>query len=119
METAGKNANGAYAAVDFIAGFNSPVATHFLTSFYNRFHHQPDVGTGSGWVYDAVNMLAYVYKQQNSSDPKQTIASLKKIHGWEGVLGRFDCDGDGNTVHSVSIGQINDAKLRLVTKVSA
>jgi branched-chain amino acid transport system substrate-binding protein len=119
METAGKNANGAYAAVDFIAGFNSPVATHFLTSFYNRFHHQPDVGTGSGWVYDAVNMLAYVYKQQNSTDPKQTIASLKKIHGWEGVLGRFDCDGDGNTVHSVSIGQINDAKLRLVTKVSA
>ncbi|HTJ26071.1 MAG TPA: ABC transporter substrate-binding protein [Candidatus Limnocylindria bacterium] len=119
METAGKNANGAFAAVDFIAGFNSNVATHFLTAFYQRFHHLPDVGTGSGWVYDAVNMLATVYKKQGSSDPKQTIASLKQIRGWEGVLGRFSCDGEGNMVHSVSIGEISNAKLRLVTQVSA
>ena len=119
LETAGKNANGAYAAVDFIVGMNSNVATHYITSYYKRFHHQPDVGSGSGWVYDAVYMLAYVYRKQRSSDPKQTIASLKALRGWEGVLGRFDCDGEGNMVHSVSIGQIADQKLHLVKKVSA
>ncbi len=95
METAGKNANGAYAAVDFIVGFNSNVATHFITSYYQRFHHQPDVGSGSGWVYDAVYMLASCTRKQKSSDPKQTIASLKALRGWEGVLGRFDCDARG------------------------
>jgi len=119
METAKKNANGAYAAVDFIVGFNSNVATHFLTSFYQRFHHNPDVGSGSGWVFDSVNMLAAVYKKQKSTDPKQTIASLKSLKGFEGVLGRFDADAEGNMVHSVSIGQIEDEKLHLVKKVSA
>jgi branched-chain amino acid transport system substrate-binding protein len=118
METAGKDANGAYAAVDFIVGFNSNTATHFLTSFYRKYHHQPDVGTGSGWVYDSVYMLADTYKKQKSSDPKQTIASLKAIKKWDGVLGTFAADGEGNMVHSVSIGQIADGKLHLVKKVT-
>lgn len=119
LETAGKNADGAYAAVDFIVGFNSNVATHFLTAFYKRFHHQPDVGTGSGWTYDAVNMLADVYRKQKSTDPKHTIDALKKVRNWEGVLGTFSCDGEGNMVHSVSIGQVENGKLHLVKKVSA
>jgi branched-chain amino acid transport system substrate-binding protein len=118
METAGKDANGAYGAVDFIVGFNSNVATHFLTAFYNKYHHLPDVGTGSGWVYDAVYMLADTYKKQKSTDPKQTIASLKGVKGWEGVLGTFNADSEGNMVHSVSIGQIEDSKLHLVKKVN-
>jgi branched-chain amino acid transport system substrate-binding protein len=118
IQTAGKNANGAYAAVDFIVGMNSNIATHFLTSFYNRFHKQPDVGSGSGWVFDAVNLLAYVYKQQRSTDPKQTIASLEKIRNWEGVLGAHTADAEHNMVHTVSIGQINDGNFALVKKVT-
>ncbi|GAC1578027.1 MAG: ABC transporter substrate-binding protein [Candidatus Elarobacter sp.] len=118
METSGKDANGAYAAVDFIVGFNSNIATHFLTSFYRKFHHAPDVGTGSGWTYDAVFMLADMYKRQKSTDGKQTIASLKNLHKWDGVLGTFNADAEGNMVHSVSIGQIQDGKLHLVKKVS-
>lgn len=118
MEVAGKDANGAYGAVDFIVGFNSNVATHFLTAFYNRYHHLPDVGTGSGWVYDAVYMLADIYKKQKSTDPNKTIASLKGVKNWEGVLGNFTCDGEGNMVHSVSIGQIENGKLNLIKKVS-
>ena len=118
IQTAGKNANGAYAAVDFIVGMNSNVATHFLTSFYNRFHKLPDVGSGSGWVFDAVSLLAYVYKQQRSTDPKATIASLAKIRGWEGVLGDHTADAEHNMVHTVSIGQINDGNFALVKKVT-
>jgi branched-chain amino acid transport system substrate-binding protein len=118
METAGKDANGAYAAVDFIVGFNSNVATHFLTAFYRKYHHNPDVGTGSGWVYDSVYMLADTYKKQKSTDPKQTIASLKGIKNWNGVLGTFSADAEGNMVHSVSIGQIEDGKLHLVKRVT-
>jgi branched-chain amino acid transport system substrate-binding protein len=118
IQTAGKNANGAYAAVDFIVGMNSNIATHFLTSFYNRFHKQPDVGSGSGWVFDAVSLLAYVYKQQRSTDPKQTIASLAKIQNWEGVLGAHTADAEHNMVHTVSIGQINDGNFALVKKVT-
>jgi len=94
------------------------VATHFLTAFYKKYHHLPDVGTGSGWVYDAVYMLADIYKKQKSTDPKQTIGSLHNVKNWEGVLGTFTADSEGNMVHSVSIGQIEDGKLHLVKKVS-
>jgi branched-chain amino acid transport system substrate-binding protein len=118
METAGKDAYGTFAAVDFIVGFNSNVATHFLTAFYNKYHHLPDVGTGSGWVYDAVYMLADVYRKQKGTDPKQTIASLKAIKRWDGVLGTFNADGEGNMVHAVSIGMNDGGKLKLVKKVS-
>ena len=93
-------------------------ATHFLTSFYNKYHHLPDVGTGSGWVYDSVYMLADMYKKQNGTDPKQTIASLKAIKKWEGVLGTFSADAEGNMIHSVAIAQNDGGKLRLVKKVS-
>ncbi len=118
MEVAGKDAYGTFAAVDFIVGFNSNVATHFLTSFFRKYHHLPDVGTGSGWVYDAIYMLADIYKKQKGTDPKATIASLKGIKNWNGVLGTFSADAEGNMVHSVSIGQNQDGKLRLVKKVS-
>lgn len=118
MEVAGKDAYGTFAAVDFIVGFNSNVATHFLTSFFRKYHHLPDVGTGSGWVYDSMYMLADVYKKQKGTDPKATIASLKGVKNWNGVLGTFSADAEGNMVHSVSIGQNQDGKLRLVKKVS-
>lgn len=118
MEVAGKDAYGTYAAVDFIVGFNSNVATHFLTAFFRKYHHLPDVGTGSGWVYDSIYMLADTYKKQKGTDPKQTIASLKGIKNWDGVLGTFTADGEGNMLHSVSIGQNQDGKLHLVKKVT-
>jgi branched-chain amino acid transport system substrate-binding protein len=118
IEVAGKDAYGTFCAVDFIVGFNSNVATHFLTAFFKKYHHLPDVGTGSGWVYDSIYMLADVYKKQKGTDPKQTIASLKGIKKWDGVLGTFSADAEGNMIHSVSIGQNQDGKLRLVKKVT-
>jgi ABC-type branched-subunit amino acid transport system substrate-binding protein len=118
IEVAGKDAYGTYCALDFIVGFNSNVATHFLTAFFKKYHHLPDVGTGSGWCYDAVYMLADTYKKQKGTDPKQTIASLKAIKKWDGVLGTFSADAEGNMIHSVSIGQNQDGKLHLVKKVS-
>ncbi len=118
MDVAGKDAYGTYAAVDFIVGFNSNVATHFLTAFYNRYHQLPDVGTGSGWVYDAVYMLADVYKKQKGTDPKATIAALHGLKHWQGVLGTFSCDAEGNMIHSVSIGQNVAGKLHLVKTVT-
>ena len=56
---------------------------------------------------------------RRAGQAKPTIAALKSLKGFEGVLGRFDADPEGNMVHSVSIGQIEDEKLHLVKKVSA
>ena len=118
METAGKNANGVYCAQDFIAGFNTNVATKFVTGFYNRFHHLPDVGTGSGWVYDAIRLAADTYRKIGSTDKAKTVAALHQVKNWEGVLGTFTCDAEGNMVHTMSIGRIENAKVSLVKKLT-
>lgn len=101
METAGKNANGVYCAQDFIAGFNTSIATKFLTGFYRRYHHLPDVGTGSGWVYDAIHLVADTYKKIGSVEKAKTIAALHATKGWEGVLGTYTCDAEGNMIHTM------------------
>jgi branched-chain amino acid transport system substrate-binding protein len=118
LDIAKQNADGVYVSLDFIVGFNSAIATKFLTSYYNMFHRQPDVGSGSGWIYDGVFLLADNYRRAKSTDPKATIASLKKTKNWEGVMGTFNCDGEGNMVHAVSIGQIKDSQIHLVKKVN-
>ncbi|MBV8074368.1 MAG: ABC transporter substrate-binding protein [Candidatus Eremiobacteraeota bacterium] len=117
MDTAGKNANGIYCAQDFIPGFNTNVATRFLTGFYNRYHHLPDVGTGSGWVYDAFLLLADTYKKIGATDKTKTALALHQTKHWEGVLGDFTCDEKGDMIHTMAIGQIENAKVTLKKKV--
>ena len=119
IDIAKANANGVYCAQDFIIGFNSNVATRFLTAFYKRFGHAPDVGSGSGWIYDGVYLLADAYKKAKGTDPKATVAALRATKGWEGVMGTFTCDDEGNMIHQLSIGEINNGKIKLVKKVSA
>ena len=118
-ETAGKDANGVYCAQDFIVGFNSNVATKFMTGFYNRYHHLPDVATGSGWVFDAVKLLADTYKKIGTTDKAKMVAALHQTKHWEGVLGDFTCDAEGNMIHAISIGRIEGGKVSLVKKVTA
>ncbi|MBV8602477.1 MAG: ABC transporter substrate-binding protein [Candidatus Eremiobacteraeota bacterium] len=117
IDTAGKNSNGMYCAQDFILGFNSNVATKFVTGFYNRYHHVPDVSTGSGWVYDAIRLLADTYKKIGSIDKTKTALALHQTKHWEGVLGDFTCDAEGNMIHAMSIGRIENGKVSLVKKV--
>jgi branched-chain amino acid transport system substrate-binding protein len=118
LDIAKQSADGIYVSLDFIVGFNSAIATKFLTTYYNTFHRLPDVGSGSGWIYDGVFLLADKYRSQKSTDPKATIDALKKTKNWEGVMGTFNCDGEGNLVHAVSIGQIEKSQIHLVKKVN-
>jgi branched-chain amino acid transport system substrate-binding protein len=117
MDTAGKNANGIYCAQDFIPGFNTNVATKFLTGFYNRYHHLPDVGTGSGWVYDSIKLLADTYRKIGTTDKAKTDAALHRTKHWEGVLGDFTCDAQGDMIHTMAIGRIDNGKVTLKKKV--
>lgn len=110
-------ANGIYVAQDFIIGFNSNVATKFVTNFYKQFHHQPDVGTGQGWVRDGFVLLADTYKKIGSTDPAKTVAALHRVKNWEGVMGTFTCDAEGNFLHSMSIGIVENTNVKLVKTV--
>jgi hypothetical protein len=63
--------------------------------------------------------LARAYAQQKGTDAKATIATLRATKDYHGVLGTFMCDGEGNMIHQISIGRIENAKVALVKKVSA
>lgn len=118
LQTAGAAANGAYVAEDFIVGKNGPVATKFIENFQRQFHHMPDVGVGQGWVRDSFVLLADTYKRIGTTDPAKTVEALHQTKNWEGTLGSFTCDAEGNMVHSMSIGIVENAKVTLVKTVT-
>ena len=118
LNTAGVAADGIYVAQDFIIGFNSNVATKFITSFYRDFHKQPDVGTGQGWTRDAFLVLADTMRRIRSTDPAKVVEALHQTKHWEGVLGEFTCDAEGNLVHNMSIGVVRSSKVSLVKTVN-
>ncbi|MBV8602476.1 MAG: ABC transporter substrate-binding protein [Candidatus Eremiobacteraeota bacterium] len=117
LNTAKTAADGIYVAQDFIIGFNSNVATKFITNFYRKYHKQPDVGTGQGWTRDAFLLLADTYKRIGTTDPAKTVEALHQTKHWEGVLGDFTCDTEGNLVHNMSIGLVKSSKVSLVKTV--
>ena len=117
LNTARAAANGIYCAQDFIIGFNSNVATKFVTKFFKEFHKQPDVGTGQGWVRDAFVLLADTHRRIKSSDPAKTVEALHQVKNWEGVMGNFTCDAEGNFLHSMSVGVVENANVKLVKTV--
>jgi branched-chain amino acid transport system substrate-binding protein len=119
LEIAKASADGCYVGLDFIVGAKSDIGTRFVETFTKQFGHAPDVGSGSGWIYDGVYLLARAYAQQKGTDPATTIATLRATKDYLGVLGTFSCDAEGNMIHQISIGRIEDAKVTLVKKVSA
>jgi branched-chain amino acid transport system substrate-binding protein len=118
LNTAGAAADGIYVAQDFIIGFNSNVATKFITGFYREYHRQPDVGTGQGWTRDAFLLLADTYRKIGTTDPAKAVEALHRTKHWEGVLGEFTCDAEGNLVHNMSIGLVKGSKVSLVKTVT-
>jgi branched-chain amino acid transport system substrate-binding protein len=115
LEAAKDNANGCYGALDYIIG--TPRTNDFITAFEAQFHEKPDVGTGSGWVVDAVTLYADTARKIGSTDKAKIIDALHDVKGWEGILGTHTCDPDGNMIHEVGIVQIVDEKPKLVKKV--
>lgn len=118
LATAGAAAEGIYVAQDFIIGFNSNIATKFITTFYREYHRQPDVGTGQGWTRDAFLVLADTYRRIGTTDPAKAVEALHKTRHWEGVLGDFTCDAEGNLVHNMSVGIVKNGKVVLVKTVT-
>jgi branched-chain amino acid transport system substrate-binding protein len=118
LATAGAAAEGIYVAQDFIIGFNSNIATKFITTFYREYHRQPDVGTGQGWTRDAFLLLADTYRKIGTADPAKAVEALHKTKHWEGVLGDFTCDAEGNLVHNMSVGIVKNGKVTLVKTVT-
>lgn len=118
LATAGAAADGIYVAQDFIIGFNSNIATKFITTFYREYHRQADVGTGQGWTRDAFLLLADTYRKIGTDDPAKAVEALHKTKHWEGVLGDFTCDAEGNLVHNMSVGIVKNSTVSLVKTVN-
>lgn len=117
LNTAKAAADGIYVAQDFIIGFNSNVATKFVTNFFKQYHHQPDVGTGQGWVRDSFVLLADTYRKIKTTDPAKTVEALHQVKHWDGVMGDFTCDAEGNFIHNMSIGVVKNSQVSLVKTV--
>ena len=103
IATAGANANGNYAALDWIPSAKSEA---FSADFAKVYHRQPAIGSGEGWVYSAVVCLADTYRKIGTTDKVKTVAALHAIRDYQAMMGTYDCDADGNMLHEIGIAQI-------------
>ena len=118
LNVAAANADGIYVAIDYAPGADNRVTAQFVQDFKARFGKLPDIGQGSGWVYDCVNLLCDTYRDNRSTDRIATVEALRRVKDWNGTLGRFSCDAVGDMVHEVAFAQIKGGQPHLIRKVS-
>ena len=111
---AGANANGNYAAIDYIP---SPATQAFSVAFEKVYHRKPEVGSGEGWVYSAVLFLADVYRKIGTTDKAKTVAAIHATKDYPAMMGTYTCDADGNMLHELGIAQIENGSVKLVKTV--
>lgn len=114
IATAGANANGNYAAIDYIP---SPATQAFSVAFEKVYHRKPEVGSGEGWVYSAVLFLADVYRKIGTTDKAKTVAAIHATKDYSAMMGTYTCDADGNMLHELGIAQIENGSVKLVKTV--
>lgn len=114
IATAGANANGNYAALDWIPSAKSEA---FSADFSKVYHRPPAIGSGEGWVYSAVVCLADTYRKIGTTDKTKTVAALHAIRDYQSMMGTYSCDPEGNMLHEIGIAQIVNGVPKLVKTV--
>ncbi len=115
LDLAKESAEGVYSATDFVPGSNDQT-TAYATAYRKKYNGEPDILTA--WNYDALYILAQAMKTAGTTTDKAKIQdTLRATKGYNGVLGAFNMDMNGNGLHIAALVQIKGGKLALVKQV--
>jgi len=115
LDLAKESAEGVYSATDFVPGSNDQT-TAYATAYRKKYNGEPDILTA--WNYDALYILAQAMKTAGTTTDKAKIQdALRATKGYNGVLGAFNMDMNGNGLHIAALVQIKGGKLALVKQV--
>jgi len=111
IELAKENAEGLIVATPWFSGTDDPAAKTFIKSFQDTYGENPD--QFSAQAYDGIYLLAEAAKNAGSGDRKMIRDSLAAIRNFDGALGRFAFDEEGDVLMNPKVITVKDGKFQL------
>ncbi|GCL71989.1 amino acid ABC transporter substrate-binding protein [Paenibacillus naphthalenovorans] len=107
LKLAGDKLNGIYGVNDFALD-QSEETKRFVENFKQKYTDVPDLF--SGWVYDALHVLAKVMAEKGTS-PDQIREGILAVKGHKGVEGEYNFDPNGDGLHSYTVVQVVNGEI--------
>lgn len=108
MKLAGPALYGSYAVTDFNPEAN-PVAKAYHQEFSAKVGAAADYA--SAWTYDSILVLAQAIKSAGSTEPAKLREALLAIRGFEGAVGTYNFDENGDGLRGYNIVRNDQGKV--------
>ncbi len=116
IQMAGASANGWYSIADYVSTATSnPLQNTFVKDFKAKYNAETDLYSSA--YYSATYILVNAIKSANSTDPAKINDALSKLSGYNGLLGTYSSDSNGDMIHQTNIVQIENMQPVLVEPV--
>ena len=109
VELAGAASNGAVFPTTWITGLDNEKSRKFEEAFKAKYNHEP--GAFEAGTYDSIYTVVEAAKRGGGSDPKQIQEGLKKLEGFEILLGKISFNEKNQNSGEVRLATFSDGKI--------
>jgi branched-chain amino acid transport system substrate-binding protein len=111
IEIAGEAANGLIVATPWYGAKDDPKVQEFVTKFEAEYGKKPDQFAAQ--AYDAMYIMAEALKNAGEADRDALRDALAEISNFEGILGSFSFDEEGDVVMEPTVLIIKDGEFQV------
>jgi len=112
IETAAEAAEGVYFTTPYPGNDANDQTRAFAAAYKERWGEDPEFHGAN--TYDGTNLLLTAMENADPLTPENIAAEMHKICGYQGVLGEFCYDENGEGIKLTNLGIIKDGQLTLV-----
>lgn len=112
IETAAEAAEGVYFTTPYPGNDANDQTRAFAAAYKERWGEDPEFHGAN--TYDGTNLLLTAMENANPLTPENIAAEMHKICGYQGLLGEFCYDENGEGIKLTNLGIIKDGQLTLV-----
>lgn len=106
LETAAEDAEGVYFTSPYPGNDYNDQTKKFAAAYKAKWGEDPELHGAN--VYDAQNMLMIAMEKANPLTPENVAAEMHKVCGYQGLLGEFCYDENGEGIKTTHVGIIKD-----------
>lgn len=114
IETAGDAAEGVYFTTPYPGNDANDLTRAFAAAYKERWGEDPEFHGAN--TYDGTNLLLLAMENADPLTPENVAAEMHKICGYQGLLGEFCYDENGEGIKVTSLGVIKDGQLTMVNQ---
>lgn len=112
LETAGADAEGVYFTSPYPGNDYNDQTKAFAAAWKARYNEDPELHGAN--VYDGQNMLMMAMENANPLTPENVAAEMHKICNYQGLLGTFCYDENGEGIKTTHVGVIENGKYKFL-----